>query len=261
MPPRPPGPAVGRAPVPPPRPPAPAAPGNAASVVDDVLKNFRKVARKEYLLVIAVAMASLGIANIPDIYQASANWRSGISGQLDKPANQLMRGIATDSGKDWIAEDQEAFARAVEEFIGHVEVVRKHAEAVGGSVEGIAKMYMSYWTSIGSLVIAILPLILALWALSHVPHPAVSTPARIAKMLVGVAAIVTVGMFVDAVMDFMKAANNILSAVLGAGAVVQLATLAPTGTSAINFKDSKIEWTRPSQFVEPRRTGAAPYGN
>ncbi|GAA2441386.1 hypothetical protein GCM10010191_66990 [Actinomadura vinacea] len=225
------------------------------------MKNFKKVARKEYLLVIAAAMAALGIAHIPDMYQASANWRTGISGPLDKPANQLMRGISTDSGKDWIAEDQEAFARAVDEFIVHVETVRKHAEAVGSSVESVAKMYMSYWTSIGSLVIAVLPLVFSLWALAKVPHPAVSVPARIAKMLVGVSCIVTVGMFVDAVMDFLKAANNIMSAVLGAGAAVQLATLAPTGGSAINFKEAKIEWTRPSSFTEPRRTAPAPYGN
>ena len=206
-------------------------------------------------------MAGLGIANIPGIYQASSNWKTGISGQLDKPANQLMRGIQTDSGKDWIAEDQEAFARAVEEFIRHVEVVRKHAEAVGGTVESIAKMYMDYWLSIGSLILSVAPMIFALWALEKVPHPAVSVPARIAKALVGLMVIVSVAMFVDAVRDFLNAANNIFTAVLGGGNTMRLATLAPSGTAAVDFKDAKVSWTPPSRFVEPNRPSPAPYGN
>ncbi|MFC5751498.1 hypothetical protein [Actinomadura rugatobispora] len=218
------------------------------------------MAKKEYLIFVGIAMATLGIANIPGIYQASSNWKTGISGQLDKPANQLMRGIATNSGTDWIADDQEAFARAVEEFIGHVEVVRKHAEAVGGTVESIAKMYMDYWLSIGSLILSVAPMIFALWALAKVPHPAVSIPARIAKAVIGVMVVVSVAMFVDAVRDFLNTANNIFSAVLGAGSTMRLATLAPTGTAAVNFTDSKITWTPPSQFVEPNRPTPAPHG-
>ncbi|MEU6751131.1 hypothetical protein ABZ914_33385 [Spirillospora sp. NPDC046719] len=251
----------------PPRPTVPPAataakppPGGATALVEDALKSWRQVARKEPLIVIAIVAASVGVANVPGMYQAAANWRARISGDLDKPANQMMRGLQADSGKDWIADDQEAFARAVDEFIRQLETCRKYAEACGGAVESVAKAYTSYWTALGDMAVAILPAFLTLWALQRVPYPPTSIGARIAATTLALAVIAAVGNLVYGLTQFLNAAKNIMSTLLAGGAVLQLRNLKPSGASAIEFADAKIDWSPPSAYKEPRRTAPSPYG-
>ncbi|GAA2149933.1 hypothetical protein [Actinomadura napierensis] len=235
-------------------------PAGATALVEDALKSWRQVARKEPLIVIAIVAAAVGVANVPGMYQAASNWRARISGDLDKPANQTMRGLQTDSGKDWIADDQEAFARAVDDFVRQLETCRKYAEACGGAVESVAKAYTSYWTALGDMAVAILPAFLTLWALQRVPYPPTSIGARIAATALALGVIAAVGNLVYGLTQFLSAAKNIMSTLLAGGAVLQLRNLKPSGASAIAFKDAKIDWSPPSTYKEPRRTSPSPYG-
>ncbi|WP_116022193.1 hypothetical protein [Thermomonospora umbrina] len=224
-----------------------------------MLNKLKKVGRLEYLIIAGVAIAATAVANVPGMYSAASNWRSRISSELDKPGNQQMQALKTASAKDWIADDQKAFASAVDAFISDLETCRKYAEAVGGAVDSVAGSYTKYWTSLGNLVGSAFALLIPLTIYKLLPTPA-GVIARIISATIGIMVVACIINMTAALQSFISAASNVFSQLTVGGRVIQLENLKPTGGAAIKFNDAKINWSPPSTYVEPKRNQPAPYG-
>jgi uncharacterized protein YukE len=147
--------------------------GEATNIADEVLAKLKDAAKLEKLILTGVFISVTAVANVPAMGSAAANWRSRISGELDKAGNNLMSDIASMSGKNWIADDQKAFVSTVEKFKSELETARKYVDQIGETVDELGDTYRAYWIAIGSMIIAAIIALIVYKAMQFTPQGAV----------------------------------------------------------------------------------------
>jgi uncharacterized protein YukE len=233
--------------------------GEATNIADEVLAKLKDAARLERLIITGVFMSATAIANVPGMGSAAANWRSRISGELDKAGNNLMSDIASMSGKDWIADDQKAFVSTVEKFKSELETARKYVDQIGETVDELGDTYRAYWIAIGSMIIAAIIALIVYKAMQFTPQGAVMgqlLSKALGVLVVGFIAATTAGL-----VSTLESAGGVFQTIFGGSSFVQMFNLKPTGSSKIDFKKAVIDTGPPSTWLEPKRNKPARYGN
>lgn len=212
-----------------------------------VQKNLRAAARMEPSVVIGLLATLPAVANVPGIWETAANLQAGAGGKLDKPASGVISRVITDSSKDWIAKDQEAFVSAAEQFKANLETYRYNVQWVAGHVDSIGDAIAAYWITAAKIAQETYLRLATLQALALVPETRVA--ARVAMRSTGAQASASLSRTTAHLADFLKAGVGGVAAAMGGPAIWQLAFMRTTGTSQVDFARSAIDTADPARAV------------
>ncbi len=232
--------------------------GEGADIAEQVLARLKEAAKLERLITAGVFVAATAVANVPAMGDAAANWRSRLAGEFDKAGNNLLSDIISMSGKDWIAQDQQAFVNAMEAFKAELETCRKYVENVATTVDELGDTYRAYWVAIGEMVAAALVALVIYNAMRLTPQGAVA--GQMLSKALGVLVVAFIATTTAGLGGMIESAGGIFKVIFGGSAFIQMFNLKPTGHSTIDFKKVVIDTAPPPEWIEPKRYKPQPFG-
>ncbi|MEU4226875.1 hypothetical protein AB0F17_21460 [Nonomuraea sp. NPDC026600] len=210
-----------------------------------VRQSLRQAAKLEPSVLIGLLATLPAVANVPGIWEAAANLQAGAGGKLDKPASGAISRMIADSGKDWIARDQEAFVSAAERFKADLETYRYNVQWVAGHVDSIGDAIAAYWITAAKIAQETYLRLTALQVMALAPQSSVA--ARLAMRAAGAQSSAALARSTERLSLFLKAGVGGVAAAMGGPAIWQLGFMRTTATSRVDFAQAGIDTSDPAR--------------
>ncbi|MGN9836756.1 hypothetical protein ACTMTI_01405 [Nonomuraea sp. H19] len=244
------GPSVGRA--------APMAAGSAESLSARVLSTLRGLARLSPYLIPVVAVAAMAAADEPAMAEAAATWKFGMAARLDDGVKYTIPRIERASKSGWIAQDQEALARALGLFQREIGALRNTLNEVGGVIDEVAAGFRNFWLELGATVATAGSLLLSAIAMKFSPVPTVSATGMIMERVVGSLLLSATAIIAGMLGNMLKEGMQVLGSLVKKQH--QFGFVFPGGAAAIDFAHATIDTRDLPSFQEPPAPGQLPVG-
>ncbi|RVX47343.1 hypothetical protein EDD27_10273 [Nonomuraea polychroma] len=238
---------------------APMAARSAESLSARVLSALRGLARLSPYMIPVVAVATMAAADEPAMAAAAATWKFGMASRLDDGVKNVMPRIVAASKSGWIAEDQEAFARAQGIFHREIGALRNTFSEVGGVIDEVAAGFRSFWLELGGTVLTAGSLLVAALRMKFSPVPTVSAAGMIMERLVGSMMLSATAIFAGMLGNMLKEGMQVLGSLVKKQH--QFGFVFPGGGAAIDFSHATIDTRDLPSFQEPPAPGQLPVGH
>ncbi|WP_433215384.1 WXG100 family type VII secretion target [Dactylosporangium sp. CS-047395] len=201
-------------------------------------------------LALAIISASAGVANVEGMRDAATKWQE-LANQVELVKKDVGNAVAN-AKEGWIADDREAFLHAVDRYTTELDDLKTYMANAGQAVDKVHDVYKVLWTTLTAMSVALLSILLMLFALFFVPY--VGPFARAAAEGIGTTAARAIDYMVKASAALLSSLSGLALASAAAG-FAGFGVPEPTGgaTGREDLEQITIDYKAPAIRVIPKR--------